>query len=170
MGVDSIATVLILAYTMTIIGYLGHAHEAIPKWTTFLGMVIITSAYILMTAAKVVSKDKDKEKQKGLSKKLSISGYIMASVFFFAIHIFPQLTFHVRYYDIFGAIGYAVSALGASIIPMLLPVGYIICTMYYIFGGYQKVFEPHWVDRLHLVARTVLAVVYGMLSMKYLIK
>lgn len=169
---NNVSIMLIIAYTMTIIGYLGHARDAIPKWSTFIGMVLISGAYIFMLLGKLLYKKENEDTKKAttLSKNLSISGYILASIFFFGIHIFPALTFHVRYYDIFGAIGYALSAIGALALPVMLPIGYSLCTMYYICGGYQKVGEKGWIDHIHLVARTILAVIYGMLSVKYIIK
>lgn len=176
------STWLILAYGLSVIGYLGRFAEGIPRVGILLGMTIISFAYGFMLMSKVYKKmksenkkehddkdekyDKDKEGheeggKKDISKILTIVGYSLASIFFFAIHVIPQLTFTVRYYDIFGAIGYGAAAIGTAFVPIILPIGYAITTLYYIFGSYQKLNESEWIGRIQLISRSILALVYG---------
>lgn len=185
------STWLIIAYGLSILGYIGRFFEGIPNVGILTGMVIITMAYGSMFLSKVYKKNESKKKDEShkkaddndvdndkksanegktdektdMKKVFTIIGYSLASVFFFAIHIFPQLTFTVRFYDIFGAVGYGFAAIGTALIPFLLPFGYAITSLYYIFGSYQKTEESGWIDRIQLISRTVLALVYGVTAL-----
>ena len=187
-------TWLILAYGLSVIGYLGRFKEGFPRAGILLGMTMISVAYGFMLLSKVYhklkpenkehydnvkknddiddNKKKDEhavggvdgeidKKKKDPAKIFTIIGYSLASIFFFAIHIFPQLTFTVRYYDIFGAVGYGAAAIGTALVPIILPIGYAITTLYYIFGSYQKLEESEWIGRIQLISRSILALVYG---------
>ena len=179
------STWLIIAYGLSFLGYIGRFAEGIPNFGILIGMVLISTAYGFMFLSKVYhrkqskegKKEEDKEhdkekkkhddKKKDFSKIFTIVGYSLAATFFAAIHLFPKLTFHVRYYDIFGAIGYGTSAIGMTLLPFVLPIGYAVTTLYYVFGSYQKIEEYGWIDRIQLVSRTILALIYGVTAMSY---
>lgn len=162
--IDNISSWLIIGYGLSAIGYVAHLNDALPKYSTIFGMCLISLAYACMCFAKVIRERKARD---DTEKTLTITGYVLASIFFFLIHIFPQLTFNVRYYDIFGAVGYGVLSVGTAFLPLIVPLGYGIATLYYIFGSYQKLSEPAWMDRIHLLARTILAVIYGMMVVNH---
>lgn len=169
------STWLMVAYGMSILGYVGRFIEGIPNVGILIGMTIISTAYAFMFLSKLYKKlepkketleEKKAEIQRNWGKIFTIVGYALASIFFFAIHFIPQLTFTVRYYDIFGAVGYGVTALGTSLLSTsLLPIGYAITALYYVCGSYQKLGESEWIGRLQLISRTILAVMYGATSL-----
>lgn len=165
------STWLIIAYGLSVLGYVGRFVEGIPRAGILIGMTLISTAYGFMFLSKVYKKKgesgekEDDERKKKIGKSFTIIGYTLAAIFFFSIHIIPQLTFTVRYYDIFGAIGYATSAVGTAALPILLPIGYAITTLYYVFGSYQKLGEDEWIGRIQWISRTILALVYGVTSL-----
>lgn len=172
------STWLIIAYGLSILGYVGRFAEGFPNVGILIGMITISMAYGFMFLSKVYKRETEprgEDKEHGDTKKkkwgddmkkvFTILGYGLASIFFFAIHIVPQLTFTVRYYDIFGAVGYGLAAIGTAILPFLLPFGYAITSLYYIFGSYQKTEESGWIDRIQLISRTILALVYGVTTL-----
>lgn len=167
------STWLIIAYGLSFLAYVGRFVEGLPQLGILFGMALISSAYGFMFLAKVYHKNHsesptDKHKKKvDLAKVFTIIGYSLAATFFLAIHVFPKLTFRVRNYDIFGAIGYAASAVGSALLPVLLPLGYAITTFYYIFASYQKLEEADWIDRIQFISRTILALVYGVTAMSF---
>lgn len=106
-------------------------------------------------------KKNDTELMKKNAKILSVVGYALMAAFFFLIHVFPQVTFRLRFYDVFAAIGYFVAFFTKfGYIPLWL--AYAPLVIYYILAGSIKVFEKGWVEKLQLVARLLLAVYYGM--------
>ena len=170
------STWLIVAYGLSFLAYIGRFAEGVPKFGILIGMTLISSAYGFMFLSKVYHKkgekthkedEKDHPKKKDLAKIFTIIGYSLAATFFIAIHLVPKMTFHVRYYDIFGAVGYATSAVGTALLPLVLPIGYAVTTLYYVFGSYQKLEESDWIDRIQLVSRTILALVYGVTAMSF---
>lgn len=167
------STWLIIAYGLSFLAYIGRFVEGLPRLGILFGMALVSSAYGFMFLAKVYHKkqsDLQKDHQKknpDLSKVFTIIGYSLAATFFLAIHVFPKLTFRVRNYDIFGGIGYAASAAGTALLPVLLPIGYAVTTLYYIFASYQKLEEADWIDRIQLISRTILALVYGVMAVSF---
>lgn len=165
---------LMIGYGLSVVGYLIRISEGAPKVGIVIGMILIASAYGFMFSGKLADPaddETDTEEKRTVWDKvkdewnsaegLTTIGYAVASFFFIAIHLFPFLTFHVRYYDVFGAIGYGLSAAGMWLSHALLKVGLGVVVLYYIFGSYQKLKEEGWVDKLQLLSRSLLAVCYG---------
>lgn len=168
------STWLMIAYGLSALGYLGRFVEGIPNVGILIGMVLISSAYGFMFLSKIWT-DKQAAKEdsktdaakKDTGKKLTVIGYSLAALFFFGIHLVPQLTFTVRFYDIFGAVGYGAAAIGTALLPALLPIGYAIAAVYYVLGSYQKVSQSGWIDRIQLISRTLLAFIYGVTALSF---
>lgn len=151
----------LIAYALTVLGYVVRAYEGIPRWSIFLGMCIVTLGYSVLALSKWLSVQ-DKEKHKHHIMTLNKIGYAILFVFFFGIHLFPSLTFTVRYYDIIAAIGYFAGLL-SKLIPVFVAYGFL--ALYYVLGAYQKTKEESWVDKLQFVSRSMLSIFYAITIM-----
>lgn len=166
----------LVGYFLSLVSYLLYVPEALERYPIIIGMVLISSGYILLFVHQIYSlyiqrldnqnkkhdrKADDTDHMKKNAKIISIAGYALLAAFFFVIHIFPQITFRLRYYDVLAAIGYFVAFFTKfGYIPMWF--AYAPLVLYYILAGSIKVFEKGWVEKLQLVARFLLAMYYGL--------
>lgn len=168
---DSVYLLGTVGYFLSFVSYLLYVPEAIEQYPIIIGMVLISSGYILLFINKIYSfyikslderhKHDDTEHMKKNAKILSVTGYALLAAFFFTIHLFPQITFRLRHYDVLAAVGYFVAFFTSfGYIPLWF--AYAPLVLYYILAGSIKVFEKGWIEKLQLVARMMLAVYYGM--------
>lgn len=150
------------AYFLTLLGYVFRAFEGIPRWSIFIGMILVTIGYAILFYSKWQGLNKKKDEKE--TSKINKIGYGVLFMFFLGIHIYPSLTFTVRYYDMLAAIGYAAGVVSAYI-PVI--VSYTFLALYYVLGAYQKTKEEEWVDKLQLVSRSMLSLFYIYSIMKW---
>lgn len=150
-----------VGFFLTVIGYLGVLHRAFPSFPVMMGMIMLTTGYGCLLMASLAKKKENGKGESEMTSTLKKVGYILLFSFFTLIHLFPGLTFHVRYYDIFAAVGYGLALLTKLIPGIPVAVPYTILTIYYILGSYQKISEESWIDFLQLISRTLLAIFYG---------
>lgn len=86
-------------------------------------------------------------------------GYAFLAIFFGLIHFYPQLTFHVRYYDKLAAIGAFLRTV--TNLRYISLIGVLFLLAYYILGTIPKFTEKGLVNKLQLVSRAMLVVYYG---------
>lgn len=185
MGATTIDTIALLGYLLSAISYLLHIPEARGITTIIIGMIMISLGYVLLASSKVISliiSDDVETKEHYTDKKtdaqvlkewtlatkenknlIAMFGNGLLFLFFTLIHFIPSLTFHVRFYDIFAAIGYGLYVL-AKWIPRISMIAVAIpLVMYYFFAAAIKFSEEGWISKLQLVARTLLIVYYASL-------
>lgn len=166
----------LIGFFLSFVSYFMYIPEALEYWPTVIGMVIIGSGYLVLFIDKVytiyIQSLEDKKKKddiRDLKKNqriLNIVGYVLLATFFFTIHLIPQITFRVRFYDVFAAIGYFVAVFTKfAYVPVW--AAYVPLVIYYILAGSIKVFEKGVIEKLQLVARIVLAAYYGMTLMHH---
>lgn len=86
-------------------------------------------------------------------------GYAFLAIFFGLIHFYPQLTFHVRYYDKLAAIGAFLRTV--TNLRYISLIGVLFLLAYYFLGTIPKFSEKGMVNKLQLVSRAMLVVYYG---------
>lgn len=163
-GTPTLDSIAVVGFFLTVVGYIALMTRGFPKMPLTIGIFLVSSGYSCLLAAAVLQwqTHDDKEKQETLDKSLLQKlGYVLLATFFLGIHLFPSLTYTVRYYDIFGGIGYLVSLLGKYWMVIPAYAGPAILLIYYILGSYQKFEEEGWVNKLQLISRAILAVFYG---------
>jgi hypothetical protein len=135
-------------------------------------MLVVSMGYILLLANKILTLKKGASKKTddqsyaedrlsnmyGHGDTMKLFGYALLFTFFGVIHFFPQFTFHLRFYDIFAAVGYFI-AMFTKYVPLW--VAYVPLVVYYVLGGGIKIFEKGPIEKIQLVARILLAVYYG---------
>lgn len=166
----------IVGFFLSFVSYFMFIPEAIENWPTVVGMIVIGSGYLVLFIDKIFSiyiksledkkkKDDIRDLQKN-EKILNLVGYVLLATFFFMIHLLPQVTFRVRFYDVFAAIGYFVAVFTKfAYVPVW--AAYVPLVIYYVLAGSIKVFEKGMIDKIQLVARIVLAAYYGMTLMQH---
>lgn len=166
----------LIGFFLSFISYFMFIPEAIEHWPTVIGMVVIGSGYLVLFIDKLytiyIKSLEDKKKKDDIrdleknEKIINIVGYILLATFFFTIHLIPQITFRVRFYDVFAAIGYFVAVFTKfTYVPAW--AAYVPLIIYYVLAGSIKVFEKGVIDKLQLVARLVLAAYYGLTLMHH---
>jgi hypothetical protein len=172
-------------YVMSAIAYLLHIPEARGVDSVIIGLILLSLGYTLLASSKVVSiiihsKDKDKEhytdkktdaevlKEWTLATKerknlLALFGNACLFLFFTLIHFIPGLTFHIRFYDIFAAIGYGLYVVSKWVKAIPMYVVALPLVMYYFFGAAIKFYDHGWISIFQMVARTLLMVYYATL-------
>jgi len=164
----------IVAFAITIAAYFLKAFQAKKIgvgiiWGTFL----LIAGYSLLLIGEIVILRQHKEKgaehyaadhdqkRKYDLEDIGITrfGYAFLIIFFGLIHFYPQLTFHVRFYDKFAAIGAFFRA--ASNLRYVSLVGVLFLLVYYFLGTIPKFTEKGLVNKLQLVSRAMLVVYYG---------
>lgn len=159
----------ISGFFLSFISYTMYIPEAVEHVSTVLGMVLVSCGYVLLLIDKVYNvyidslkerkkTDNIKELQRN-SKIINILGYIMLATFFFLIHLMPEFTFRIRFYDVFAAIGYFVAVFTKfGIVPVW--AAYVPLIIYYLMAGSIKVFETGVIEKIQLLARLLLAGYY----------
>lgn len=162
MGADIIGPFGTIGFFLTVVGYAGVLVRAYPSFPVMLGMIMLCCGYGCLMVASMMKKKEYFGAQEGTTAStLKKVGYTLLFVFFTLIHLFPSLTFTVRYYDIFAAVGYGLALLSKFYPGIPVAVPYSIIAIYYILGSYQKLSEESWVDMMQLISRTILAIFYG---------
>lgn len=157
----------LIGFFLAFISYLMYIPEAAGKFPILLGMITVTSGYILLFAREVyvVSQKKEDVKDprvKKVAKSIQLAGYALLATFFFVMHLIPQITFRVRFYDVFAAIGYLVGIFTKDgYVPLWMSYGPLV--VYYVLAGGVKLFERGIVEKIQMVARALLAVYYARL-------
>ena len=169
----------LFGYGLSTLGYIGRAFQGFPSISILIGMILVTLGYLFVFIDKYQKMNKDKDyngtsvpsskksrKMKLLSLNKYISkltlGYILLFVFFTLIHIYPQFTFTVRYYDKFAALGYFTLLFQKYVSYKIYFIPAVLLTLYYILGSYQKIIEQDdFIDYLQLISRMLLALYYS---------
>jgi hypothetical protein len=159
----------LVGYMLSFIAYMMFVPEALQHYPIIIGMILVSAGYIILFVREVYGKVIEKTKAKPEDKrsmwknarKLHVAGFALLAAFFFLIHIYPNVTFHLRFYDIFAAIGYIVAFFNEfGYIPAW--IAYVPLVVYYALAGSVKVFEKGWAEKLQLISRLLLAFYYGM--------
>jgi len=163
----------IVGYTLSVITYFLFVPEALQHWPTVVGMLLVSVGYLMLLCSKLYQlivkmegtrhkKDDDAEKkQTYIYNILSIIGYVILFTFFTLIHLSEQFTFHLRFYDVFAALGYFMAIFAKiNIIPLWM--AFVPLVVYYIMGGSIKIGESGIIERVQMVARFILAAYYGL--------
>lgn len=157
------------------LSYLSHVLVGYESLYFVMGMILLVFGYGALFTSKLL--EVLKERKLAATKKRDDTGadmeelsstnaktltkyfgYAALATFFGIIFIKPEFTLHVRFYDAFAAMGYFALLL-TKYIPLALAVFPVL--LYYIFGAGFKIKEEGWINRLQLVARTLLVVYYG---------
>lgn len=160
----------IAGFFLCFISYVMYIPEVIEHVPTVIGMVLVASGYAILFIHKIYAlhiktletkkKQDDVSKLKRIATIMDFTGYVLLAIFFFGIHVFPALTFRVRFYDVFAAIGYFVGMFTkTSLVPVW--VAFAPLVIYYVFAGSVKVFEHGIIEKIQLVGRLLLAAYYG---------
>jgi uncharacterized membrane protein (DUF485 family) len=100
------------------------------------------------------------QKKQSLNAILKSIGFALVFSFFCLIHVAPQFTFHLRFYDMFAAVGYFLALLSSvKIVPYWIAC--IPLVAYYVIAGGIKLVEPGIIEKIQLIGRLVLAMYYG---------
>lgn len=159
----------ISGFFLSAISYMMYIPEALEHISTILGMILVACGYVLLLIYKIfnVYIDSLKEKKKvddvnqlqKNSKIINILGYTLLAMFFFLIHLMPEFTFRIRFYDVFAAIGYFVAIFTKfGMVPLW--AAYVPLIIYYLMAGSIKVFESGFIEKIQLLARLLLAGYY----------
>lgn len=159
----------ITGFLLSFLSYLMYIPEAIEHIPAVFGMLLVSSGYILLLidkaygiyvdSLKAKKKTDDVSKIEKNSKVINLMGYILLAIFFFIIHIIPEFTFRIRFYDVFAAIGYFVAVFTKfGFVPLW--AAYVPLIIYYLFAGSIKVFEKGIIEKVQLLARLCLAAYY----------
>jgi hypothetical protein len=160
----------LVGYALSVITYFLFVPEALQHWQTVVGMLLVSIGYLMLLCSKLyklitdVDKQKDeneKKKEKYINNILVIVGYVILFTFFTLIHLSEKFTFHLRFYDIFAAVGYFM-AIFAKINIIPLWVAFVPLVVYYFMGGSFKIGEKSIIERVQMVARFILAAYYGL--------
>jgi hypothetical protein len=168
----------IVGYFLSLVTYVARIMEVIPKFPIVLGMAIVSLGYLFLLSAKIiVAMDKNykeenkenpdvglpyfKHNKNRIVEWLTFVGNLLLGLFFVSIFIIPQLTLHVRWYDVFAAFGYS-SAIAP--IPAIIPL--ISLVVYYFFGSVTKSWNNTWKDKLQIISRVILAIFYALSAAK----
>jgi len=151
----------VIAFTVTILAYLLNAKHT--NINIFPGMVMLISGYTLLLIGEVIAlrKHADHQNEQIQDTPVKQYGYALLAIFFGLIHIYPQLTFHVRYYDKFAAIGAFLLAI--SNLYYLTFIGVSFLLVYCILGTIPKFTETGLVNKLQLFSRALLVIHYGII-------
>jgi hypothetical protein len=149
-----------LGYILSASAYLLRIPETRGIESIIIGMILVSLGYISLASAKVI-KFIEKEHKKSTLKWIPMIGNALLFSFFFLIYFIPNLTFHVRFYDLFAAIGYGLYVLAKWLKDIPMYVVAIPLVMYYFFGAAIKFSEEGWIDKLQLIARTLLIIYYA---------
>lgn len=162
-----------IGYSASAITYLAHGIQEHENIYVLIGMSLVTCGYASLFGSKIMAlynawKHRQNKKNDEVTRDddadyqwktiLQYFGYALLATFFTVILIRPEFTLHVRFYDIFAAIGYEMLLLSKwiSIKIALIPI-----MLYYLFGAIKKISEKGWISKTQLFARTVLLVYYG---------
>lgn len=158
----------LVGYLLSFISYLLFVPEALQHSPIIIGMILVSSGYIILFVREVyksLNNHDTKARYKPIVLKnasiLHVVGFGLLALFFFAIHIYPGITFRLRFYDIFAAMGYF-TAFFAELGYIPFGIAYVPLVLYYSLSGSIKIFEEGWVEKLQLIARLSLATYYGM--------
>lgn len=169
----------ISGYFLSFISYVARLYQMSPQMPIVIGMTIISLGYLCLLISKIIIVNDKKYKieknenpdagvpifhknKNKIAEWLTYAGNVLLAIFFISIFILPELTIHVRWYDIFGAFGYA----GAiAPIPVLIPL--ISLVIYYFFGAVMKSWEESWIDKTQIISRLMLAIFYGLSAAKF---
>ena len=172
----------IVGMTISALAYLINARG--KSGTVVMGMALLVVGYSLLVAGEVeelVVIDRKKESTDGADAEehhqphgslngYAIAGYVFVFLFFAGIHVFPQLTINVRYYDAFAAIGAFLRIVPNSlmaIVPNSLTslAGAASLAAYYLMGSVPKLLAfarggGSVVDRMQMISRPILVLYY----------
>ena len=168
----------IIAFAITIASYFLKAFQAKKIGVGIIwGSFLLIAGYSLLMIGEIVILRQHKEKgaehygeggsdDKERDRKYDLEdigvtrfGYVFLIIFFGLVHFYPQLTFHVRYYDKFAAIGAFFRAV--SNLRYVSLIGVVSLLIYYVLGTIPKFTEKGIVNKLQLVSRAMLVVYYG---------
>ena len=131
-------------------------NESLFYFLVFLTIVLIC----LIIYYFVINKSGNNEHSKYITDSVwTRLGYAFLAIFFGLIHFYPQLTFHVRYYDKLAAIGAFLRTV--TNLRYISLIGVLFLLAYYILGTIPKFTEKGLVNKLQLVSRAMLVVYYG---------
>lgn len=178
--------VAMAGFVLSALSYLAHMLVGFESIYFIMGMLMLVVGYSALFTSKILLVVKEKKEadkvaenkkvdtptpdayggDEGKNPKTSMDaktllqyfGYAILVAFFVIIFIKPEFTLKVRFYDAFAALGYFLMML-TKYIPLAIAVFPVL--LYYIFGGAYKVIEEGWINKLQLVARTLLVVYYG---------
>jgi hypothetical protein len=188
----------IVGMTISALAYLINARG--KSGTVVMGMALLVVGYSLLVAGEVeelVGADRKKESTDGADAEehrqphgslngYAIAGYVFVFLFFAGIHVFPQLTINVRYYDAFAAIGAFLRIVPNSlmaivpnslmaivpnslmaIVPnsLMAIAGAASLAAYYLMGSVPKLLAfarggGGVVDRMQMISRPILVLYY----------
>lgn len=169
----------ICGYFLSFVGYAARVYEQMPKLPIVIGMIIVTLGYLALLASKVLIVSDSKyrvnakenpdvgvplfhtNKNRG-AEWLMFAGNALLAIFFVSIFLLPELTMHVRWYDIFAAFGYS-SAIAP--VPAIIPLTSLV--IYYFFGAVTKSWSESWIDKTQIVSRLMLAIFYALSAAKF---
>lgn len=175
----------LIGYILSAAAYLLHIPEAKNNTNVVIGMIIITLGYLALAAAKIIgliiqekehfekkNDDVTKLKEWTLTTKenkniIAWFGNLLLLIFFAGIFIYPQMTFHVRFYDAFAAIGYGLYVLSTWIHSIPMYIVALPLVMYYFFGMSLKFNEEGWISKVQLIARFLLVIYYSMMPFSF---
>lgn len=169
--------VAMVGFLLSAISYLSHMFVGFESVPFVIGMLLISVGYASLFTVKVLGElkarkegenkktdapttDEGENPKSGWDSKalLQYFGYGMLFTFFTLIYFRREFTLHYRFYDAFAGIGYFLMML-TKYIPLAIAVFPV--TLYYLFGGLFKIHESGWINKLQLVARTLLFTYYG---------
>lgn len=163
-----------IGYSASAFTYLAHGIQERENMYVLIGMMLVTLGYSSLFGSKIIALYKNWKQR--LNKKndevthdddaadyqwktiMQYFGYALLATFFTVILIRPEFTIHVRFYDIFAAIGYVMLLLSKWISTKIALVPIIL---YYLFGSIKKITDKGWINKTQLVARTILLIYYG---------
>jgi hypothetical protein len=159
----------VVAFSVTVAAHmLNVAYAKKLDVSLICGIVLLITGYtLLLVGSTFPLRDKDKDTNIPHNDNtddetyVTRFGYAFLAIFFGLIHIYPQLTFHVRYYDKFAAIGAFLLAI--SKLQYLTVIGVLILLVYYVLGTIPKFTETGLVNKLQLFSRAILIVYYSII-------
>lgn len=174
--------VAMAGFILSALSYLAHMFVGFESVYFVIGMTMLVCGYSALFTSKLIAVIKEKKAaedkktdaptpdayggDEGKNPKTSFEsktvlqyfGYALLTTFFVLIFVKPEFTLHIRFYDVFAAVGYFLMML-TKYVPLALAVFPVL--LYYIFGGAYKITEEGWINKLQLVARSLLALYYG---------
>lgn len=169
--------IAMFGFLLSAVSYLSHMFVAFESVYFVIGMLLISVGYTSLFVVKLLGllkerKEREQKKTDALTEDegdnpkdgwdvkaaLQYFGYGMLFTFFGLIYFKPEFTLHYRFYDAFAAVGYFLMML-TKYIPLALALFPVV--LYYLFGGLHKIHEKGWINKLQLVARSLLLVYYG---------
>lgn len=152
----NIAWLITVGYAMAFVAYATHTYETIQYDRAFIGTIMVLVAYGILTYA--YGQDFIKDPSKPLDKQtmkltpLKRLGFFLLALFF-VLNVIGIIGITGRYYDIAGAFGYGLFALGKV-------MGVYFVIMYLLIYIFYKWHQDKPIDSLQTLSKICILAYY----------